>query len=48
MTVVYIYLIATMECIGQPDTTGVDKFKGNPNLFFPDWNQWVRIPRYFE
>ena len=39
MTVIYIYLIATMECIAQPVTTGVDKFKGNPNLFYPDWNK---------
>ena len=39
MTVIYIYLIATMECIAQPVTTGVDKFKENPNLFFPDWNE---------
>ena len=39
MTVVYIYLIATMECIAQPVTTGVDKFKENPNLFYPDWNE---------
>lgn len=39
MTVVYIYLIATMECIAQPVTTGVDKFEENPNLFYPDWNE---------
>ena len=39
MTVIYIYLIATMECIAQPVTTGVDKFKENPNLFYPDWNE---------
>ena len=39
MTVIYIYLIATMECIAQPVTTWVDKFKENPNLFFPDWNE---------
>jgi len=39
VTVIYIYLIATMECIAQPVTTGVDKFKENPNLFFPDWNE---------
>ena len=39
MTIVYIYLIATMECIAQPVTTGVDKFKENPNLFYPDWNE---------
>ena len=39
MTVIYIYLIATMECIAQPVTTGVDKFEENPNLFYPDWNE---------
>lgn len=39
MTVVYIYLIATMKCIAQPVTTGIDKFKENPNLFYPDWNK---------
>ena len=39
MTVIYIYLIATMECIAQPVTTGVDKFKENPNLFYPDCNE---------
>ena len=38
MTVIYIYLIATMECIAHPVTTGIDKFKENPNLFYPDWN----------
>ena len=39
MTIVYIYLIATMECIAKPVTTGIDKFKENPNLFYPDWNE---------
>ena len=39
MTVIYIYLIATMECIAQPVTTGIEKFKENPNLFYPDWNK---------
>ena len=39
MTVIYIYLIATMECIAQPVTTGIEKFKENPNLFYPDWNE---------
>ena len=39
MTVIYIYLIATMECIAKPVTTGIDKFKENPNLFYPDWNE---------
>lgn len=39
MTVVYIYLIATMKCIAQPVTTGIDKFKKNPNLFYPLWDE---------
>lgn len=39
MTVIYIYLIATMECIAQPVTTGIEKFKENPNIFYPDWNE---------
>lgn len=39
MTVIYIYLIATMECIAQPVTTGIEKFKENPNTFYPDWNE---------
>ena len=39
MTVIYIYLIATMECIAQPVTTGIEKFKENPNMFYPDWNK---------
>ena len=39
MTVVYIYLIATMKCIAQPVTTGIDKFKENPNLFYPLWDE---------
>ena len=39
MTVIYIYLIATMECIAQPVTTGIEKFKEKPNLFYPDWNE---------
>lgn len=38
-TVIYIYLIATMECIAQPVTTGIDKFKENPNLFYPLWDE---------
>ena len=38
MIVIHIYLIATMECIAHPVTTGIDKFKENPNLFYPDWN----------
>lgn len=38
MTVVYIYLIATMECIARPTITTIEEFKEKPNLFYPDWN----------
>ena len=38
-TAIYIYLTATMEIIAQPMTTGVENFKENPNLFYPDWNE---------
>ena len=39
MTVIYIYLIATMECIARPTVTTAEEFKENPNLFYPDWNE---------
>jgi hypothetical protein len=39
MAVIYIYLIATMECIARPTVTTVEEFKKNPNLFYPDWNE---------
>ena len=38
MTVIYIYLIATMECIARPTITTIEEFKEKPNLFYPDWN----------
>ena len=38
MTVVYIYLITTMECIARPTITTIEEFKEKPNLFYPDWN----------
>ena len=38
MTVIYIYLITTMECIAKPVVTTVGEFKENPILFYPDWN----------
>jgi len=37
-TVIFIYLIATMENIAQPMTTGIENFKENPTLFYPDWD----------
>ena len=39
MTVIYIYLIATMECIARPTVTTAEEFKKNQNLFYPDWNE---------
>ena len=39
MTIIYIYLIATMECIARPTVTTVEEFKKNPSLFYPDWNE---------
>ena len=35
----FIYLIATMENIAQPVTTGLEHFKENPTTFYPDWNE---------
>lgn len=39
MTVIYIYLIATMECIARPTVTTAEEFKKNPSLFYPDWSE---------
>lgn len=39
MTVIYIYLIATMECIARPTVTTAEEFKKNPSLFYPNWNE---------
>lgn len=39
MTVVYIYLIDSLECIARPTVTTAEEFKENPNLFYPDWNE---------
>mgnify|MGYP000931301599 CR=1 FL=1 len=36
--IIYIYNKNSLELIAQPMTLGVEKFKENPNLFFPDWN----------
>ena len=36
--IIYIYDKNTLELIAQPMTLGVEKFKEEPNLFFPDWN----------
>ena len=36
--IIYIYDKNSLELIAQPMTLGVEKFKENPGLFFPDWN----------
>lgn len=36
--IIYIYDKNTLELVAQPMTLGVEKFKENPGLFFPDWN----------
>ena len=41
--IIYIYDKNTMELIAQPMTLGVEKFKENPNLFFPDWNSETMV-----
>ena len=38
-TVIFIYLIATMENIAKPVATSVKDFKDNPTIFYPDWNE---------
>lgn len=36
--IIYIYEKDTLQLIAQPMTLGVEKFKEDPALFFPDWN----------
>ena len=36
--IIYIYDKNSLELIAQPMTLGVEKFKENPSLFFPDWD----------
>ena len=38
-TVIYIYLIATMENIAKPVVTSLEEFKKNPAMFYPDWRE---------
>jgi hypothetical protein len=38
-TVIYIYLIATMENIAKPVVTSLEEFKENPAMFYPDWHE---------
>lgn len=41
--IIYIYNKNTLELIAQPMTLGVEKFKEEPNLFFPDWNSETMV-----
>ena len=41
--IIYIYDKNTLELIAQPVTLGVEKFKENPNLFFPEWNSETMV-----
>ena len=36
--IIYIYEKDTLQLIAQPMTAGIERFKENPGLFFPDWN----------
>ena len=41
--IIYIYDKNSLELIAQPMTLGVEKFKENPGLFFPDWNSETMV-----
>ena len=41
--IIYIYDKNSLELIAQPLTLGVEKFKENPGLFFPDWNSETMV-----
>ncbi len=41
--IIYIYDKNTLQLIAQPMTLGVEKFKEEPNLFFPDWNSETMV-----
>ena len=41
--IIYIYDKNTLELIAQPMTLGAEKFKEEPNLFFPDWNSETMV-----
>ena len=36
--IIYIYDKNSLELIAQPMTLGIEKFKEDPGLFFPDWD----------
>ena len=41
--IIYIYDKNSLELIAQPMTLGVEKFKEEPSLFFPDWNSETMV-----
>lgn len=41
--IIYIYDKNSLELIAQPMTLGVEKFKEDPSLFFPDWNSETMV-----
>lgn len=41
--IIYIYEKDTLQLIAQPMTLGVEKFKEEPSLFFPDWNSETMV-----
>ena len=41
--IIYIYDKNSLELIAQPMTLGIEKFKEEPNLFFPDWNSETMV-----
>lgn len=41
--IIYIYEKDTLQLIAQPMTLGVEKFKEDPDLFFPDWNSETMV-----
>ena len=41
--IIYVYDRNTLQLIAQPVAPGAEKFKENPNLFFPDWNSETMV-----
>lgn len=41
--IIYIYEKDTLQLIAQPMTLGVEKFKEEPSLFFPDWDSETMV-----
>ena len=41
--IIYIYEKDTLQLIAQPMTAGIERFKENPSLFFPDWDSETMV-----